>query len=88
MMNSETAPSCVGTSGSSSKTTMIRFAIGPDGKMTTSQVVRSSGPSREHKMLDRVALSKLSGCTFTAGIDENGRAMGASFDVAYVWKLE
>jgi protein TonB len=69
-------------------TTKIRFTVGPDGKMTGSQIVRSAGPSREHKMLDRVAQSKLSGCSFKAGIDENGRAVGASFDVDYVWKLE
>lgn len=69
-------------------TTKIRFTIGADGKMTSSQVVRSAGPSREHKMLDRVALSRLSGCSFKAGMDENGRAVGASFDVDYVWKLE
>ncbi len=69
-------------------TTKIRFSIGPDGKMTGSQVVRSAGPTREHKMLDRVALSRLSGCSFTAGRDEDGRPVGASFDVDYVWKLE
>ncbi len=69
-------------------TTKVRFTVGADGKLVNSQVVRSSGPTREHKMLDRVALAKLSGCSFTAGMDENGRAVGASFDVEYVWKLE
>lgn len=69
-------------------TTKIRFTIGADGKLASSQVVRSAGPSREHKQLDRVALSRLSGCSFTAGMDENGRPVGASFDVDYVWKLE
>ena len=69
-------------------TTKIRFTVGPDGQMTGSQIVRSAGPSREHKLLDRVAQTKLGGCSFKAGIDENGRAVGASFDVDYVWKLE
>jgi protein TonB len=69
-------------------TTKIRFTIGPDGRMTNAEVVRSSGPSREHKQMDRVALSKLSGCSFRAGADENGQPVGASFDVDYVWKLE
>jgi len=69
-------------------TTKIRFTVGADGRMTGSDVVRSSGPSREHKQMDRVALAKLSGCTFKAGADENGNPVGASFDVDYVWKLE
>ncbi len=68
-------------------TTRIRFTIGADGKMNASEVVRSAGSSREHKMLDRVAMAKLSECTFRAGADENGRPVGASFEVEYVWKL-
>jgi protein TonB len=39
-------------------------------------------------MLDRVALSKLGACSFTPGMDENGRPIGASTDFTYVWKLE
>ena len=69
-------------------TTKVRFAVGPDGKLAGAEVVKSAGPSREHKLLDRVAVSKLSECTFKAGMDENGKPMGASFDVDYVWKLE
>jgi protein TonB len=69
-------------------TTKVRFTVGADGKLASSAVIKSAGPSREHKMLDRIALSKLSECTFKAGIDENGKPMGGSFDVDYVWKLE
>jgi protein TonB len=69
-------------------TTKIRFTVGPDGKLVSSQIVRSAGASREHKMLDRVAQAKLAECTFKPGIDENGRAVGGSFDVEYVWKIE
>jgi protein TonB len=68
--------------------TKIRFNIGPDGKMLGAEIVKSAGSSREHKQLDRVALAKLSECSFRAGTDENGRPVGASFDVDYVWKLE
>lgn len=68
-------------------TTKVRFSVGADGKLTSAEIVRSAGSSREHKMLDRIALSKLSECTFRAGTDENGRPVGASFDVDYVWKL-
>lgn len=69
-------------------TTKVRFRVGSDGKLAGAEVVRSSGGTREHKMLDRIALSKLSECKFAAGTDEHGRPVGASFDVDYVWKLE
>lgn len=68
--------------------TKIRFNVGADGRLAGSEVVRSAGPSREHKLLDRLAVAKLSECRFTAGTDENGRPVGASFDVEYVWKLD
>ncbi len=68
--------------------TKIRFTVGPDGKLSDAAVVQSAGPSREHKLLDRMALSKLRECQFTAGRDQNGRPVGGSFDVEYIWKLE
>jgi protein TonB len=69
-------------------TSVIRFTVGADGKLAKSEVIRSAGPSREHKMLDRLALSKLGQCNFSAGTDENGRPVGATVDVEYVWKLD
>lgn len=70
-------------------TTQVRFNVGADGRLAgTPEVVRSAGPSREHKMLDRMAVSKLSECSFKAGRDDTGKAVGGSFVVDYVWKLE
>jgi protein TonB len=70
-------------------TTVIRFSVGSDGKLTgPPQVVLSAGPSREHKMLDRVAVQKLGGCSFAAGTDEFGRPVGATVDIEYVWRLD
>jgi protein TonB len=69
-------------------TTKIRFRVDASGKLAGVELVRSSGPSREHKQLDRAAMDTLSKCAFTPGADENGHAVGASFDVDYVWKLE
>jgi periplasmic protein TonB len=68
-------------------TTRVRFTVDASGKLAGSEVVRSAGASRAHKALDRVAVTKLSECRFTPGIDENGRAIGGSFEVDYVWKL-
>ena len=68
-------------------TTKIRFTVDASGKLAGADVVRSAGASRAHKALDRVAVTKLSECKFSAGLDENGRAVGSSFEVEYVWKL-
>lgn len=69
-------------------TTKVRFVIDGAGKLIKSEVVRSAGSSREHRLLDRVALEKLSSCNFTPGIDENGKPAGGTFEVDYVWKIE
>ncbi|WP_144289826.1 energy transducer TonB, partial [Ideonella sp. A 288] len=69
-------------------TTKIRFTIDAAGKLVKTEVVRSAGASREHRLLDRVAADKLGSCNFTPGIDEHGKPMGGTFEVDYVWKLE
>jgi protein TonB len=70
-------------------TTTVRFNVGADGRLAGApEVLKSSGPTREHKSLDRIAVSKLGECNFRAGQDENGRPVGASFTVDYVWKLD
>lgn len=68
--------------------TRVRLTVGPDGRLTSAEVVKSAGASREHKMLDRMVISKLSECGFKAANDENGRPVAASLEVDYVWKLE
>lgn len=69
-------------------TTRLRFTIDAAGALTRSEIVKSAGMTREHRMLDKVAESKLAGCYFTAGVDENGRAMGGTFEVDYIWKIQ
>lgn len=69
-------------------TTVVEFDVGPDGKLRNATVVSRSGMSREHRALDRTAVSKLSECTFKPGIDGNGNPVGGTFRVEYVWKLE
>lgn len=69
-------------------TTRIRFTVSAAGALVGSEVVRSAGPLREHKQLDRIAQTKLAGCTFGAGIDESGRTIGGTFEVDYVWRLD
>ena len=69
-------------------TTKIRFTIDGDGKLVKTEIVKSAGSTREHKLLDRTVVDKLSTCKFTPGVDETGKRVGASFDVDYVWKLQ
>ncbi len=69
-------------------TTRLRFTIDAAGAVMRTEVVRSAGPSREHRLLDSTVASMLAACAFTPGIDENGRATGGTFEVDYVWKLE
>ncbi|MCA6216642.1 energy transducer TonB [Ideonella sp. B7] len=69
-------------------TTRVRFTVDAGGKLAKAEVVRSAGPSREHRMLDRIAVEKLSECTFRPGVDENGHPAGGTFEVDYVWTLQ
>ena len=69
-------------------TTRVRFTIDANGALVKAEVVHSAGPSREHKMMDRVAVSKLSECKFRAAVDDSGKPEGGSFDVEYVWRLD
>lgn len=65
-------------------TVTIKFLVGADGKVISSQIERSSG-SRE---LDKAAQTFLSACkNFKAGT-ENGKAVESTARVAYEWKLE
>jgi protein TonB len=69
-------------------TTRVRFTVDASGKLDKAEVVKSAGPSREHRLLDRTAVDALSACAFKPGVDENGKPVGGAFEVDYVWKLE
>ncbi|MBT9486625.1 MAG: TonB family protein [Rubrivivax sp.] len=69
-------------------TTIMRFTIGADGKMNNAEVVRSAGSSREHRLLDRLAIQKFSECSFKPGLDENGKPVGGTMNVEFVWKID
>ncbi len=69
-------------------TTSIRFTLDAEGKVSKAEIVKSSGSSRENRLLDRSALEALSKCPGTPGTDEAGRAVGgATTTVHYDWKL-
>jgi TonB family protein len=47
-------------------TTVIKLTVDSSGSVTQSEVVESSGKSREHRMLDKTASSALAQCKFSA----------------------
>ncbi len=71
-------------------TTKIRFTVDASGHVDASKttIERSSGMSREHKLLDRAAVEALSKCRFKPGTDAEGRPVGGYSIVDYVWNLE
>jgi protein TonB len=68
--------------------TRMRFTVDASGKVVSAEVVGSSGPTREHRLLDNAAKSALATCPFTAGVDESGKPVGTTVPVEYVWKME
>ena len=69
--------------------TKIRFTLDATGAVTKAEIEKSSGPSREHRLLDRTALEALSKCRGRPGTDEAGKPMGGTtVTVDYVWKVE
>jgi TonB family protein len=68
--------------------TKLRFSIDALGRVNSTIIVKSSGESTDHKLLDQTAAETLSKCMFIPGVDSNGVAFGSSTNVDYVWKLE
>lgn len=66
--------------------TIISFQTASDGKVIAAQVEKSAGPTREHKMLDRLALEAIRSCRVTAESGEN-ESLEASLKITYVWKI-
>jgi protein TonB len=69
-------------------TTRIRFTVDGQGHVSKAEIVRSSGSSRENKLLDRTAVDALSRCQFKPGIDASGNPVGGTTEFDYVWSLD
>ena len=68
--------------------TKIRFTVDAQGRVSAADVERSAGSSREHRLLDRTAVEALSKCRFKPGTDEQGKPVGGTTVVDYVWKVD
>ena len=69
-------------------TSKIRFTVDATGAVAKAEIERSAGASREHRLLDRTAIEALSKCRFKPGIDEQGKPIGGTTMVDYVWKTD
>lgn len=67
---------------------VLVFHVDERGKVTGGEVLRSSGRSREHRMLDKAALYALMLCPFERRLDANGQARAYDVEVPYTWRLQ
>lgn len=68
--------------------TTLVFHVEATGKLTQIDIVGSSGPTREHRLLDQAAAAALSRCPFTAATDADGRPIDSVLTVHYTWLLQ
>ena len=66
--------------------TRVRFTIEPTGVLSNAEVVESSGPLPENKLLDEAALVALSRCPIRVGRDASGQPVGGQIEASYNWK--
>ncbi len=69
-------------------TMRIRVTVDANGHVTKSDIVTSSGPTREHRGLDRAAQEAFTQCQFIPGVDATGKPVGTTTEVDYLWKLD
>ena len=67
--------------------TVVEMLVDAAGKVRSTEVVQSAGPSPEHKLLDQAAAEALPHCPYTPGTGTDGKPVGARLTVNYVWKL-
>ncbi len=65
----------------------IRFTVDALGRIASARILQSSGPTREHRLMDKAAAEALAQCPVAVGTDEAGRPVGGTADVDYVWTL-
>ena len=67
-------------------TVVVRFTMDVNGVINEAEVEKSAGPTREHKMLDRLTLEAVRACKGTPG-SLDGKPERLTSRVTYVWKL-
>jgi protein TonB len=67
-------------------TVIVTYTMDTTGTISEARVEKSSGMSREHKMLDRMTLDAVQACKGTPGTVD-GKPEKLSGRIEYVWKL-
>ena len=67
-------------------TVIVSYTMDTSGAISEARVEKSSGMSREHKMLDRMTLDAVQGCKGTPGTVD-GKPEKLTGRIEYVWKL-
>jgi protein TonB len=67
-------------------TVVVTYTMDTSGAISEARVEKSSGMSREHKMLDRMTLDAVQGCKGTPGTVD-GKPEKLTGRIEYVWKL-
>lgn len=67
--------------------TRIRFTVDALGRIAGSQILHASGSTRENRLMDQAAAAALAQCPVQVGTDDQGRPVGTTTDVEYVWSL-
>jgi protein TonB len=67
-------------------TVIVTYTMDTTGTISEARVEKSSGMSREHKMLDRMTLDAVQGCKGTPGTVD-GKPEKLTGRIEYVWKL-
>ena len=68
-------------------TVIVVYTMDTTGTINTATVEKSAGPTREHKMLDRLTLEAVQACKGKPGTLD-GKPEKLTSRVSYVWKLE
>jgi protein TonB len=67
-------------------TVVVVYTMDTNGVIGQAEVEKSAGPTREHKMLDRLTVEAVKACKGTPGTLD-GKAERLTSRVTYVWKL-
>lgn len=67
-------------------TTVVAYTMGVDGRISEARIEGSSGPTREHRLLDQLTLAAVKACTGRPGTID-GRPQPLSGRITYEWKL-
>jgi protein TonB len=68
-------------------TVVVSYVMDTNGRISETRIERSAGPTREHKMLDRLTVEAIVQCRGKPGTVD-GKPEKLRGSVEYVWKLE